>query len=94
MPSPKAIERLRQELADVLHHGTPGQRKAVIETHVAEIKIQGSTLTPVYKIPLEQLDQDNDGPVDFSTDPSFRTMVRVVGRAGLEPARPRDYESS
>ncbi len=86
LPSPKAIERLRRELADVLQHGTPGQRKAVIENHVAEIKIQGSTLTPVYKIPIEHLDQDNDGPVDVSTGPSFRTMVRVVGRAGLEPA--------
>jgi len=75
----------------MLQHGTPGQRKAVIENHVAEIKIQGSKLTPVYKIPIEHLDQDNDGPVDESTGPSFRTMVRVVEPRGLEPLTRERY---
>ncbi|WP_249714742.1 recombinase family protein [Rhizomonospora bruguierae] len=87
LPNPKAIERLRQQLAHILRHGAPGQRKAIIETHVAEIKIQGSALIPVYKIPTEHFDQDGEGPAETSADPStFRTMVRVVGRAGLEPA--------
>ncbi|MBL0888488.1 recombinase family protein [Myceligenerans indicum] len=35
LPSPTAIEQLRQDLAHVLRHGTPGQRKAVIETRVS-----------------------------------------------------------
>ncbi|WP_201850667.1 zinc ribbon domain-containing protein [Myceligenerans indicum] len=81
LPSPTAIERLRQDLAYVLRHGTPGQRKAVIEAHVAEIKIQGSTLTPVYKIPTSHFTQDDEGSAETSADPEFRTMRHVVGLA-------------
>jgi hypothetical protein len=47
--SPQAIQRLRDNLADVLAHGTPGQRKAGIETHVAAFKIDGSHLIPIFK---------------------------------------------
>lgn len=43
-PSPKAIERLRRGLIHVLEHGTPGQRKAIIEANIAEIKIDGTCL--------------------------------------------------
>jgi len=88
-PSPQAIERLQRQLAHVLRHGTHGQKKAVIEAHVAEIKIEESQLILVFKIPTSQdtgQDPENDdGPDDESTDPEFRTMVRVVGRQGLEP---------
>jgi site-specific DNA recombinase len=80
-PGPAAIAHLRRHLAEVLTHGTPGQRKAIIETHVAEIKIDGTRLVPVFMIPTG----DSDGPAETSTDPEFRTMVRVVGRQGLEP---------
>ncbi len=85
LPSPKAIERLHRDLAHVLSNGTPGQRKAVIETHVAEIKIQGSALIPVYKIPIEHLDQEGEGSAETPADPEFRTTRHVVGRRGLEP---------
>ncbi len=86
-PSPRAVQRLRQDLAHVLTHGTPGQRKAVIESHIAEIKIAGDKLTPTYKIPTDQLGQQTEEePDETSADSSFRTMVRVVGRAGIEPA--------
>lgn len=80
-PNAQAIEQLRRELGQVLAHGTPGQRKAVIEEHVAEIKIQGSLLIPIFNIPT-----NGEGSADTSADPTFRTSVRVVGRAGLEPA--------
>jgi hypothetical protein len=75
-PGPAAIAHLRRHLAEVLTHGTPGQRKAIIETHVAEIKIDGTRLVPVFMIPTG----DSDGPAETSTDPEFRTMVRVVDR--------------
>jgi site-specific DNA recombinase len=81
-PSVEAIERVRRDLVQVLTHGTPGQRKAVIESHVHEIKIDGEMLVPVYKI---YVDEQKEEPDDTSTESSFRTLVRVVGRPGLEP---------
>jgi hypothetical protein len=83
-PDPTAIEQLRRHLADVLTHGTPGQRKAIIETHIAEIKIDGTRLIPIFMIPTG----DSDGPAESSTEPEFRTMVRVVELRGLEPLTP------
>jgi site-specific DNA recombinase len=80
-PDPAAIEHLRRHLAEVLTHGTPGQRKAIIETHVAEIKIEGTRLVPVFMIPAG----NGNGSATTSTDPEFRTMVRVVEPTGLEP---------
>lgn len=63
-PSPRAIQQLRDDLAAVFAHGTPGQRKAVIETHVAAIKIDGN----------------QTGPAETSTDPGVRTThQRSVG---------------
>ena len=75
-PDPAAIAHLRRHIAEVLTHGTPGQRKAIIETHVAEIRIDGTRLIPVFMIPAA----DTDEPAETSTDPEFRTMVRVVDR--------------
>jgi hypothetical protein len=73
-PSPAAIRRLRDNLAAVLTNGTPGQRKAIIETHVAEIRIEDDHLNPIFKIPLG----DEEGPAR-EADPTFRTTHRVVG---------------
>ncbi|MEU4217559.1 recombinase zinc beta ribbon domain-containing protein [Actinoplanes sp. NPDC026623] len=67
---PATIEQVHRHLADILRTGTPGQRKAVMEAHIAEIRFDGDRLIPVYRIPVDE----------------FRTQVRVVGRAGLEPA--------
>lgn len=47
-----------------LRTGTPGQRKAIMETHIAGIQFDGDRLIPVYRIPVDE----------------FRTRVRVVGR--------------
>jgi site-specific DNA recombinase len=69
------MDRLRRDLAEVLQHGTPGQRKAVIENHIAEIKIQGTLLLPIFLIPA-----NDEGPADTAADPTFRTTVHVVGR--------------
>jgi site-specific DNA recombinase len=69
MMSDEDIEQARADLAGVLKDGETGERKAVIEAHVGEIKINGHELIPVFTIPTR-----------------FRTLDRVVGRAGLEPA--------
>jgi len=82
-PSLSAIEQLRRDLAHVLANGTPGQRKAIIETHIAEIKIEGTNLIPIFMIPT-----DDEGPTETSADPStttFRTLLRVVVEGSAEP---------
>jgi site-specific DNA recombinase len=58
------IEQVRRHLDDILSSGTLGQRKAVIETHIAEIRIDGDRLIPIYRIPAD----------------TFRTQGEVVGR--------------
>ena len=69
-PDPAEIERIHRHLADILVSGTLGQRKAVMETHIVEIRFDGDQLIPVYRIPVD----------------AFRAQGEVVGRAGLEPA--------
>ena len=59
-PSQKAIDQLRSALAHVFKHGTPGQRKALVEANVAEINFEGDKLTPVFKIPEEATEPIND----------------------------------
>jgi site-specific DNA recombinase len=53
---------------------------------VAEIRIEGDVVIPVFLVP----GQDDDAPADQmpaeAEDGPVRTMVRSVGRAGLEPA--------
>ncbi|WP_018253865.1 recombinase family protein [Salinispora mooreana] len=82
-PSQKAIDQLRRDLAHVFRHGTPGQRKALIEANIAEIHFDGDKLVPVFKIPEEATE-----PVENSTGSSaaaVRAMEPVVRRQGLEP---------
>jgi hypothetical protein len=42
---------LREHLTDVIAHGTSGQRKALVEAHIAEITLDGDTLTPILLVP-------------------------------------------
>lgn len=54
-PSPplnlQAVGQIRHQLAAILRASTPALRKAVIETHIAEVRIAHGTITPVYKLP-------------------------------------------
>jgi site-specific DNA recombinase len=77
-PSPEAIEYAREALTAALNSGEPAQRKAVIEEHVAEIKIDGTRLISVFMIP--------------TGDAELRTMGRVVDPTGLEPVDPTGLE--
>jgi site-specific DNA recombinase len=85
-PQGPAIEQVRRDLAHVLDHGTPGHRKAIIETHIAGIKIEDDQLVPIFKIPTGNDERPAEEPADREPDTTFRTTVHVVGRAGLEPA--------
>lgn len=47
----------------------PGQRKAVMEPHIAEIPVNGDQLIPVNRISVDE----------------FHTRAGVVDRPGLQP---------
>lgn len=91
-PSPQAIAALRERLAEVITHGTPGQRKALIETHIAEITLDRDTLTPIFLVPTDGHQDDEGGPTGTPASPAFRTPRQVVREAGLEPARLKAQE--
>ena len=52
-PSAKAVAQIRRALKHVFAHGTAAQRKAMIEATVAEIRFEGTSLIPVFKVPEE-----------------------------------------
>ena len=68
--------------------GTPqAARKAAIETLIAEVQLTEDGAIPMFKIPHETMlpPSDSDGG-NIEVRSPVRTMVRSVGRAGLEPA--------
>jgi site-specific DNA recombinase len=67
-PSAAAINQLPRDLVHVFNHGTPGQREAIIGTHIAEVKIQEPSSSPVYKIHAEA-----EGQSKPRLAPTFRT---------------------
>ncbi|HZM84511.1 MAG TPA: proton-conducting transporter membrane subunit [Candidatus Limnocylindrales bacterium] len=81
-PSEDAIVELRQTLTQVFRHGTPGQRKAVIEINVAEVTIDGNQIVPVFRIP-----QSATEPVEESTGSkeAVRAMLTVAPPAHQNP---------
>ncbi len=85
-PPPATIDRLRHYLSDTITNGTSAERKAAIEALVAEIQLTEQGAIPVFRIPgpgttipgqRQEAQAEEDTPV--------RTMVRSVGRQGLEP---------
>ena len=79
--------------AESIAYGTPGRRQALIETHIAEITLDGDTLTPIFLIPTDPADPgDDEGPAGTPADPTFLTPRQVVRETGFEPARPKAQE--
>jgi site-specific DNA recombinase len=98
-PAPQAIAHLRDDLAAIITNGTPGQRKTLIETHIAKITIEGDDLTPTFMIPTDYdhepttTHSDGGAPRVRGGPPHFAQYVRLWGGWGSNPG-PADYESA
>jgi hypothetical protein len=47
------LNALRRRIRDVIAVGTPAQRKELIEAIVAEIRIDGGTVYPIFRLPQD-----------------------------------------
>ena len=66
-----------------MRHGTPGQRKALIEVNINEVLIDGDRIVPVFKVPetaIEPAKETSTGSSDV-----VRSIPQEVRRQGLEP---------
>ena len=84
-PPPHTIERLGTYLHDILDVGTPAERKAAVEALIAEIRITGEGIIPVFRIPGPRSPIPGDTSTTTTSAVPVRAMVRSVGRVGLEP---------
>ncbi|MFD2768257.1 recombinase family protein [Micromonospora eburnea] len=89
-PPPGTITRIRDHLSMIMTSGTTAERKAAIETLIAEVRLTDQGVVPVFKIPTDTTmpPPDPDGGT-HDDQPPVRTMVRSVGRTGLEPVTDR-----
>ena len=83
-PPPGVIEDLQAYLADAIASGTPAERKAAIEALVAEVRVTGHGLIPVFRIPSSRppAPRDTTPPRHntATTEPAVRTMLRSVSQ--------------
>jgi site-specific DNA recombinase len=86
-PEPDTLAHVRRYLHKVMASGSTAARKAAIETLIAEVQLTEQGAIPMFKIPHETTlpPSDPDGG-NIEEGSPVRTMVRSVGRAGLEPA--------
>ncbi|MEV0398277.1 recombinase family protein [Polymorphospora rubra] len=84
-PPPGAVARIRDHLATIMASGTPTERKAAIETLIAEVRLTDKGAVPVFKIPTDTTVPPPETDEGTHNQPPVRTMVRSVGRQGLEP---------
>jgi site-specific DNA recombinase len=69
-PTPADLSDAENAIREAIASGTAGQRKSLLQTLVAEIRVESrDAIFPTYRLPA--------GPV--------RVMSGVVGRGGLEP---------
>ena len=88
MPSDNELGTLADHIDQILDHGTPAQRKALIKQLVEEIQIVGpSRIRPIYRIPRRS--QEAEPAADDGT--TVRTMGNLVGLPGAQP-RPSPLE--
>ncbi|MFV2110284.1 recombinase family protein [Micromonospora sp. LOL_015] len=86
-PAPGTITTIRDYLSTIMTSGSDTERKAAIETLIAEVQLTDQGVIPVFKIPTDTtMPPPNPGEGTHEEQPPVRTMVRSVGRAGLEPA--------
>ncbi|MBM0231184.1 recombinase family protein [Micromonospora sp. STR1_7] len=85
-PPPGTVARIRDHLSAIMTSGTATERKAAVETLIAEVQLTDQGVVPVFKIPTDTTMPPPETDGGTSGVPPVRTMVRSVGRAGLEPA--------
>jgi hypothetical protein len=72
-------------LSTIMASGSDTERKAAIETLIAEVQLTDQGVVPVFKIPTDTTMPPPDPDGGTSEESPVRTMVRSVGRRGLEP---------
>ena len=76
----RSIGRLQAYLANTIASGTPAERKAAIETLVAELRITEEGVIPVFKIPGPRSPIRGENDTTDTNEIMVRAMVRPVGR--------------
>ncbi|MBQ1072496.1 recombinase family protein [Micromonospora sp. C31] len=84
-PPPGTVARIRDHLSTIMTSGTATERKAAIETLIAKVQLTDQGVVPVFKIPTDTTMPPPEKDGGTSEEPPVRTMVRSVGRQGLEP---------
>jgi site-specific DNA recombinase len=89
-PPAMVLDELADHIAEIIRSGSPPQRKALIETLVAEVTITGpNTIVPTFRIPQPTAATNtalNTAKVtDTRPENLVRTMVEPVGDTGIEP---------
>ena len=88
-PQPAVIERPRAHLSVIITSGTPGERKADIDSFVAEVRITDEGVLPRVPHPRTTPIPENGDPSGATkttpTGEPVRALVRSVGPVGLEP---------
>ncbi|WP_018352095.1 recombinase family protein [Longispora albida] len=85
-PAPALLGEIQANISQAITAGTPGERKAMIESFIDEIRITDEGIIPMFKIPHG----NDEAPAEDTTSAGASTntvsaMTRVVGRQGLEP---------
>jgi site-specific DNA recombinase len=85
MPPPARLREVADHIDQVIESGTQGQRKALIEALVAQVKITSpGRIVPVFRIPQPGGEPDPVRAMTNSVGPVVVGPV-VVGPVGLEP---------
>ncbi|RKF23872.1 recombinase family protein [Micromonospora globbae] len=85
LPSPGTVARIRDHLSTIMASGSATERKAAIEALIAEVQLTDQGVVPVFKIPTDTTMPPPETDGGNPKEPPVRTMVRSVGRQGLEP---------
>ena len=86
-PTAGTIERIIRYLHQTLTQGTSAERKAAIESLIAEVRLTSEgVIIPVFKLPTPGAPLP--GEAADVEEPPVRTMVRSVELRGLEPLTP------
>jgi site-specific DNA recombinase len=82
MPPSATLRQVADHIGEIIAAGSHSQRKALIETLVAQVKITGpGRIVPVFRIPQAT----GTGQASRSEVSGVRALTNLVGPVGLEP---------